>query len=461
MALKFDASPYLAAFQYGQDRTNQANQQYAQGMQGIGKGVGDLIQYKQQQQQEQQDKQRQALEGRYKTANTALEAEKAGLSGSTWLDYLQTGHLPQQGSDVSGMGQQTPQSPSFQMPSSGQMASAGTPDTGWSQEPSQMPSVPQPSPQQPQSSVIDAWNKSRQAPQQQGASPLFAKAPVDYGDPELNKLYAGRTPQQITQIEKAREFNQRQDESKSRQQETSDYRNQMMDMQRMNLTQTTGTKEEQQQDKLEQAYRVLRTKALSNRSGGLGLQDAKVNAAVHARQLIDGATDPKTGQININQITNPELAMSLASLVSGGNAPALETIREMTPQSLQGYVKSQIGYLFGKPVDVLPQEWAQNLKHMIDRQALTSEALRDNYMEQLKSQRPTRLATERASQLESQDLGTSYADTFGLPKIKLGKGANAALPQESSGLPKVGEVRKGYRFNGGDPSQQSSWVKVR
>jgi len=187
-----------------------------------------------------------------------------------------------------------------------------------------------------------------------------------------------------------------------------------------------------QQDLLEQQYRVLRTKVLSNRSGGIGLQDAKVNAAVHARQLIEGATDPKTGKIDINQVTSPELAISLASLVSGGNAPALETIKTMTPTALSGYIKSQVGYIFGEPVDVLPQEWAQTLKHMIDRQALTSEALRDSYMEQLKTKRPTGLEKQRADMLESDGMGVSYADTFGLPRLKLGK--DSSVEKQTGGL---------------------------
>jgi hypothetical protein len=37
---------------------------------------------------------------------------------------------------------------------------------------------------------------------------------------------------------------------------------------------------------------------------------------------------------------------------------------------------------------------------------------------------------------------------------------NAQTAQRQPAAPKVGEVRKGYRFKGGDPSKPSSWVKV-
>jgi hypothetical protein len=181
-----------------------------------------------------------------------------------------------------------------------------------------------------------------------------------------------------------------------------------------------GLKSDQQQAKLEQEHATRLSKVYSNRSGGLGLQDAKVNAAIHSRELIEGARDP-SGTVHINQITSPELAMSLASLVSGGNAPAMETIKNMTPEAMSGFIKSKIGFLFGKPVDVLPKAWVDSLTHQLDRQGLTSEALRDQELGALKGLRPTQLDPKTAQILEDNMSSEmpSYSQRYGLKPLDL------------------------------------------
>lgn len=40
------------------------------------------------------------------------------------------------------------------------------------------------------------------------------------------------------------------------------------------------------------------------------------------------------------------------------------------------------------------------------------------------------------------------------------KSGGSAKAQPASGAPKIGEVRKGYKFKGGDPADQNSWEKV-
>ncbi len=218
-----------------------------------------------------------------------------------------------------------------------------------------------------------------------------------------------------------------------------------MEQTKLMRDQNNSFKDAQQQAKLEQEHATRLSKIYSNRSGGLGLQDAKVNAAIHSRELIEGARD-KDGSVHINQITSPELAMSLASLVSGGNAPAVETIKSMTPEALSGYIKSRIGFLFGKPVDVLPKAWVESLTHQLDRQGLTSEALRNQELTALKGLRPTRLDPTTAQTIEnnfSSEL-PSYSKRYGLDPLDLKKstGQHPMGTPTSSSRPSLSSFHK-------------------
>jgi hypothetical protein len=60
---------------------------------------------------------------------------------------------------------------------------------------------------------------------------------------------------------------------------------------------------------------------------------------------------------------------------------------------------------------------------------------------------------------------SQYATEYGIDPFKVvgndaAEGFDTAAPASPS-IPKVGEVRKGYRFKGGDPAQPSSWEQVR
>ena len=177
--------------------------------------------------------------------------------------------------------------------------------------------------------------------------------------------------------------------------------------------------DQKEQDRMESEYRKELLGGGRSAAGmGFKTQDAKVNSAIHARELIEGSRDPKTGEVNINQIQSPELAQSIASIVSGGNAPSLEAMKSMEPQALSADIQKRIGYIFGEPRAILPKEWVDNLIHMIDRQGTVSEDLRDTYLNQIKKiGKPSRLNPDRAKKIEDEAIGTSYKKRFGLDKL--------------------------------------------
>jgi hypothetical protein len=116
----------------------------------------------------------------------------------------------------------------------------------------------------------------------------------------------------------------------------------------------------------------------------------------------------------LNQVTEPEVAMGLANLVSNKTSTNLEEFRAMTPKARITAVKRAMGDFFGRPVDVLTPEWTNTLLHMVDRQGLTSEQLRDNTLNQYKKFVNSGLDPSRRANAESVTAGTNYSDFFGI-----------------------------------------------
>lgn len=170
-------------------------------------------------------------------------------------------------------------------------------------------------------------------------------------------------------------------------------------------------REVQRQDKLEQRATQLLTKQLSSRSGGIGLQDNKVNAAIHARQLIDQAYDPSTGQYNVTQVPYGELAESVGSLLSGGTGSSEGRINSLKQKTAQGDLNGVLSYFTGKPSNATSQEAIQQLVHIIDRQGAVSEELRNNYINGIKKLPVfSELEPDRAQGLIDSNIGNSFKD---------------------------------------------------
>lgn len=170
-------------------------------------------------------------------------------------------------------------------------------------------------------------------------------------------------------------------------------------------------REVQRQDKLEQRATQLITKAVQNRSGGVGLQDNKVNAAIHARELINQAYNPETGEYDVTQVPYGELAESLGSLLSGGTGSSEGRVNALKQRTAQGDFNAALSYMSGKPSNATSQDALKQLVHMIDRQGEVSEKLRDTYVEQLKKLPVfNELDADRAQALLDTNIGNSFKE---------------------------------------------------
>lgn len=167
----------------------------------------------------------------------------------------------------------------------------------------------------------------------------------------------------------------------------------------------------QRQDKLQRTAEGYLTKQVSNRSGGLGLQDQKVNAAIHARQLIDQAYNPKTGAYDVTQVPYSELSESVANLLSGNSGTSEGRVMALKQKTAEGDLNSVISYFTGRPSNATSQDAIKQLVHIIDRQGQVSEDLRDHYVNQIKGLPIFKeLDPAVGDALMKTNLGSSYKD---------------------------------------------------
>lgn len=182
------------------------------------------------------------------------------------------------------------------------------------------------------------------------------------------------------------------------------------------------------QQPLEKDYKNTLLKELSNRSGGLGLQDQKVNQAIHLRSLFDQYYDPKTGNYNVPEVQYAELAMGLANLVSGSNTVSDSTRDAIMQKTAAGDFKGAITYITGNPQNGTTQEVLKNLKDSIDRQGAVAEDLRDQAVMFLRGLAPTDLDPTRRDALEKNTLA-SYTNPTKDPNIEAENKAQGSVKE--------------------------------
>lgn len=157
------------------------------------------------------------------------------------------------------------------------------------------------------------------------------------------------------------------------------------------------------QNALEQQYRNVLLKEVSNRSGGIGLQDAKVNQAIHLKALVDSYKDAN-GNYNIPTSQYAELAMGLASLISPSNTTAESDRQNIMAATAKGDLNKAIQWATGTPQNGNTQVMIKNLIDSIDRQGQVSQGLRDQGVMFLHGLAPTGLNQDRIDSLEKNSL---------------------------------------------------------
>lgn len=172
-------------------------------------------------------------------------------------------------------------------------------------------------------------------------------------------------------------------------------------------------REEQRQDRNIKTAETYLVNSLKQRGGAIGLQNSKVDAAIHARALINQAYDPATGEYNISQVPYGELSESMGALLSGQSGSSEGRIAALKQKTAQGDINGAISYLTGKPSNATSQDAIKQLVSIIDRQGEVSEELRDNAFDKMK-QLPTfqRLDPDTLDSLKSQHMGNSFKEAL-------------------------------------------------
>lgn len=204
----------------------------------------------------------------------------------------------------------------------------------------------------------------------------------------------------------------------------------------MALNQGNGSsqnKENSTQDHLEKIHADRLSKIVNSRSGGLGLQDSKVNQAIDLRNLVNQTYNPQTKTYDIPPSMHSELVLGLARLLSPSGTIGVELEQELKQKTAREGLANTITYLTGTPVAGPPQDVAKLFVHSIDRQGLTSEKLRDKYISDLKMLRPSGLDPKRAEALERGNLGSSFKQLYNESPDIAGAGLSP-LPTSTGGV---------------------------
>lgn len=172
----------------------------------------------------------------------------------------------------------------------------------------------------------------------------------------------------------------------------------------------------------------------SMRSGALGVQDAKINQALHVKQLFDQSYDPKTGIYNLKAPQFAEATQALAVLVSNSNQTSEGQRQEIKQRTLAGDFNGALTYAFGIPKNATSQEIAKMYIASVDRQGLTAQAIKEKDISDIKNldsfNQLKKIDPERAKNLYEANFGFDYRDFIKKPWEERIKAVTGESPSE-------------------------------
>lgn len=199
-------------------------------------------------------------------------------------------------------------------------------------------------------------------------------------------------------------------------------------------------KEDTQDQKASDSVNRFVEGELRGRAAPAALQSMKVDSAIHAKELLEGARNPKTGKVELNQVQLPELAMNLTNLITGSNTSTLEQFRDMKPKTLKQYIVDKASFMTGQPMTVSTEGWVDSLNHILDRQGAVSEDARNQHINALKervSASYPKWYERHGEDYFKSHFGNSYKERY----LSNGQSSN----QSSSAIPTVGSTYNGAK----------------
>lgn len=164
---------------------------------------------------------------------------------------------------------------------------------------------------------------------------------------------------------------------------------------------------------LEKTYIGLKSRALSNRSGGLGLEDSKVNVGIHLRKALNTMYDAKSGNYVIPPSMHTELALGMARMISPTGVVPLQLEEQLRQKTAREGLAGAMIYLGFDPATVggTTQSVSNFFVHQLDRQAQTAEENRGGYMDYIHGQAPVDLKPETIAKHDKVGLN-SYSSVL-------------------------------------------------
>lgn len=172
----------------------------------------------------------------------------------------------------------------------------------------------------------------------------------------------------------------------------------------------------------------------SMRSGALGVQDAKINQAMHVKQLFDQSVDPKTGIYNLKAPQFAEATQALAVLVSNSNQTSEGQRQEIKQRTMAGDFNGALTYAFGIPKNATSQQIADMYVKAVDRQGLTAQTIKEKDISDIKNldsfRQLSKVDPERADNLYKANFGIDYRDFISKPLAERIKTVTGESPTE-------------------------------